>query len=60
MVVFIFTPFLDRENGPFKYYNADGREFDDRGGEKNWLRWWVKCGMEIGEGISRDPLTWEF
>jgi hypothetical protein len=58
-MVSIFSPFLDREDGPFKEYSAHGGEIDDRGGEKDWLRWWIRCGMEIGEGMSRDPLTWD-
>jgi hypothetical protein len=38
MMVFISSPFLDQENGPFIDYNAHGREIDDRCGEKDWSR----------------------
>jgi hypothetical protein len=57
-MIFIFSAFLGRENGPSRSYNAYGGEFDDRDAEKDWLRWWVRCGMEIGEGIlCEEPLN---
>jgi hypothetical protein len=51
MVVFMSSSIPGSGNGPFIEYNADGKGFDDMGGEKDWLRWWARYGMHIGQGI---------
>jgi hypothetical protein len=48
MVAFIFSPFLDREDGPFREYNAGRPESDDK--DEKRLRGLVEIAAEIRFG----------